>query len=170
MGRVWEENFFERARFTPAKSFTGPPPSYDKSTEMVVNSQQALGWDPPNPRGRYSLALFGAVRRKLQDIQAHQLQLYCAVGSFLDVAHGADGFFSLEDDPVGFAVGFDLRINGRRIIEDRMIVVTRNLFWNRLDKTANLIARLINVPRHERQEFLRREAGVHRPNSRPRYR
>lgn len=153
-GRQWEEDFFQGARIVPAIGFTGAPPKYDDAVQSVIDSGISCGWDPRHPRGPYALTAFGAVRRKLPNSQAHQLELYCAVGTYLDVAHGADGFFTLSDDPVGFAVGIDLRVSWNRMIDNTTILVTKKQFRERLDRVANLIAQVINTPRLQRQRFI----------------
>lgn len=76
----------------------------DGAFTLVKNIQAQRNWNPAAPHTEFARELYECVKSYLPTHQ-HQLKLYCAIGSALDVYYGYDGFFEWTR---GKIVTFDL--------------------------------------------------------------
>ncbi len=100
-GAQWEEIFFGCHHL----QFEQPRMVHKNGAfTLVKNIQAQRNWNPAAPHTEFAIELYECVKSYLPTHQ-HQLRLYCAIGSALDVYYGCDGLFEWTR---GKIVTFDL--------------------------------------------------------------
>ncbi len=136
-GPWWERRFFGCS----ADQF--PLPKYEtlhKSFDMVVRVQAERGWDPSNPSTEISKRLFDRVGTMLKPSDASDLRLYCALGTALDMYHGADGFLRVRTH----VVLLDLTVRRDKVQRKSVIFRKSDKSNRRIGAVAEQIASLLN--------------------------
>ncbi len=136
-GPEWERRFFGCS----ADQF--PLPKYEalhNSFDTVVRIQAERGWDPSNPSTEISKRLFDCVGRMLKPTDASDLRLYCALGTALDIYHGADGFLRIRTH----VVLLDLTVRRDKVQRKSVIFRKSDKSNKRIGKVAEQIAVLLN--------------------------
>src|SRR5581483_9077362 len=136
-GARWEKQFFgcSASEFEQC-AYQG----LHRALNEVVRIQHARGWDPINPPTEIGRRLFEAVKSFLSPEDAADLRLYCAIGTALDIYHGADGFFRVR----GHVVLIDLTTRLDKMQGKAFIFIRRDRGTRRIGTAAKKIADLLN--------------------------
>lgn len=118
-GQKWELKMFGR---TSGADVIPTYLEWQEAVDEVVHSQKELEWDPCRPRTTLGLSIFECVQSYLPKHLAFRLELYSAIGTSLDVHHGVDGFFMIDN----FIVTIDLSTNQKEFFKSDVLMVRKD--------------------------------------------
>lgn len=130
---------FEMDMFGVSSEFVHEPAylSYQEATTRAIASQKKLGWSPREPHTPLAKEMFVCVQAFLPKDLASELQLFCAIGTSLDIHHGVDGFFLTDE----FCVTMDISCREKKAHEIKAdILVMRRDTGRRLWRVSRDIA------------------------------
>lgn len=141
-GEQFEQEFFnERARRTERVQEVPYQDFHASMARLPYIQSSRFSWNPGSPKSRASAALFKAVKARVGFAQANQLRLYCAIGTSLDVHHGADGVFAIKDSYVCIDLTIDPKKKAKR--DDVVLVKKQDLIDDRFEEIGNAIGEIL---------------------------